>query len=270
MIVPLREADDAARFGGKAAQLARSLVAGFPVPDGFALSVEAAEAVAAGDAELVDEVRGMVAALGGCVAARSSGVGEDAHDASFAGQHLTVLGVTSDDGLVDAIGRVVASATAEAARAYRARLGLPEEAHIGVVVQRLVEPDVAGVVFTTNPVNGADEVVVSAAWGLGEAVVAGLVTPDHIRLAPDGALLEYAPGHKDLMLVRGAGGTEEREVSGDRVEARCLDDAQLTAVHELAARCAEALGAPADVEFAFAGGRLFLLQSRPVTRAGDA
>lgn len=252
--------------GGKAAQLGAALRAGLPVPAGFALAADHVDAIARGDAAPASDA---VAKLGGIVAVRSSAVGEDGASASFAGQHATVLGVTCPRTLVAAIRKVRDSAHAPSALAYRKRLGLDGAPRMGVVVQQIVDADTAGVLFTRNPMTGADERVIEASWGLGEAVVAGMVTPDRYRIARDGAVVERAAGHKDLAIrLRRDGGTEEIAIDDERAAALCLDDAALAALHALAGRCEAAAPAPIDLEWAFARGALFLLQSRAITRAG--
>jgi pyruvate,water dikinase len=256
------------RFGGKAAGLARSLTAGLPVPPGFALSTEHVEAVCRGDAPTLAQVRVAFAALGGPCAVRSSAVGEDSKDASFAGQHVTVLNVRDADRLVDAVLTVRASAHEASARDYRRSLGIDDSPLIAVVVQRMVEPDCAGVMFTRNPVTGADERVVEAAWGLGEAVVAGLVIPDNVAFDRDGRVLRRAIGQKDLALRGSAGGgTREEPVAPELIEAPCLSDAMIGELAALAARAEVLFGPGLDLEWAFAEGILYLLQCRPITRA---
>lgn len=266
MLVRLEEALDEPLFGGKAVQLGAALRAGLPVPPGFALGHDEVDAP-----EKVDELRadlGMaLSSLGGLVAARSSAIGEDSATASFAGQHATLLGLRDLDGLVAAVAEIVESARSPAALAYRTKLGLDPSPRMGVVVQALVRADVAGVLFSRHPVSGADERVVEATWGLGEAVVQGLVTPDRYRIARGGAILERSAGEKDLA-IRWAdeGGTEEIEIEGDRVEALCLSDAMLAELERLTHRCETTFGGTQDLEFAFAEGRLYLLQRRAITR----
>ncbi len=265
---PLSEVHDDHEFGGKASQLGAALRAGLPVPPGIALGHELVAAIAI-DVARATELAGTVAALGGIVAVRSSAIGEDSAVASFAGQHATVLGVTDHRALVDAILVVHGSAHTPSALAYRAKLGLDRSPRMGVVVQRLVDADVAGVLFTIDPMSGADERVIEASWGLGEAVVAGMVTPDRFRIARDGRVLERTAGHKDLEIRRAPdGGTRELAVDDARAAQLCLDDAQLAALHALASRCEQRASTPQDLEFAFAGGALFLLQQRAITRAG--
>jgi hypothetical protein len=135
-----------------------------------------------------------------------------------------------------------------------------------VVVQSLIDPTVAGVMFTENPVTGADERLIEASWGLGEAVVAGLVVPDHFRLDRDGRVLERKAGRKRIAIrSRPGGGTYEQPVDAERVSALSLDDAQLGALGDLALRCEEIYGLRRDIEWAIDAGTLYLLQCRAVT-----
>jgi hypothetical protein len=123
--------------------------------------------------------------------------------------------------------------------------------------------------FTRNPINGLDERVIEASWGLGETVVAGLVIPDHFRVDRSGGVLERTPGLKKLAIrTLAEGGTVEEEVARERAEQLCLDDGQLGELHRLAQRCEEVYGPDRDIEWAFAGGHLYLLQCRAITRTG--
>jgi EmrB/QacA subfamily drug resistance transporter len=261
-IVPLRDAAAEEIFGGKAASLARAIGAGLPVPDGFAVSWDG---VALDDGDAIAAAfrsSGMTR-----VAVRSSAVGEDSLGASFAGQHATILNVVSEEALREAVRTIRASAYAEGAREYRKRLGLDADARIGVVVQRMIDADVAGVLFTRDPVTGANERVVESAWGLGEAVVSGLVTPDRFRLTNGGAIVERIAAKKEAA-IRFAPDGGTREVALGTIDASrlTLTDEQLLALHDLASRCEAFFGAPQDLEWAIAGDALFLLQSRPITR----
>jgi pyruvate,water dikinase len=198
---------------------------------------------------------------------RSSAIGEDGDAASFAGQHATCLGLRDVAAIAAALRAVHASASAGTALAYRRRLGLDPRPRMAIVVQRVVVADVAGVLFTRNPVTGADERVIEAAWGFGEAVVQGLVAPDLYRLARGGVLLEARPGDKDVCVVLSDdGGTREAPVPADRAARATLDAARLRALEALAARCERAFDGPRDLEWAFADGELWLLQCRAVTR----
>ena len=205
--------------------------------------------------------------LAGACAVRSSAIGEDSEGASFAGQHVTILNVRSEAQVVDAVLKVRESAHTESARAYRRTLGIDEAPRVGVVVQRMIEPDCAGVMFTKNPVTGSDERVIEASWGLGESVVAGLVVPDNYALDAHGGLLRRTAGDKDIAL-RGApeGGTIEEAVPDELVISFCLTDEMLARLHDLAVRCESFFGKGLDLEWAFADGALYLLQCRAITR----
>jgi pyruvate, water dikinase len=270
VIVPLGEAARPELFGGKAAQLGAALLAGLPVPAGFALSWSRVEALASDDGALRAFSGQLLDALEGPLAVRSSAVGEDSAGASFAGQHQTRLGVFTADELAEAIRSVHDSAFADGALAYRARLGVAGAPRMGVVVQRLVQAECAGVMFTRDPLTGADERVIEAAWGLGEAVVAGTVTPDRYRLARDGTVLEREAGEKDLALRMVPGGVREEEVAPELVHRLCLDAGCLEALHGLALRCERAFGPELDLEWAFEGDALHLVQHRPITRRAAA
>ncbi len=266
-IVPLEDGGDTESFGGKSASLARSVAAGLPVPPGLSLDVSAVESVVRGDAPALAALQDVVPDLGGSVAVRSSAVGEDDQESSFAGQHATLLNVRTYDDLINAIHEVYRSAHSASALAYRQRLGIDGEPRIGVIVQKLVNADAAGVLFTHHPATGAEERLIEAAWGLGEAVVSGIVIPDSYRIDPNGLVLERHPGEKGVELRPGGhGGIEEIAVETERVRALCLSDPDLHALHELTVMCEGEYGARLDIEWAFADQRLYLLQCRAITR----
>ncbi len=268
-VVPLEKALDASIFGSKAVGLGQAIRDGLPVPPGVALSGAIVEAVAAGEQSAIKEVDKWVRPLGGPLAVRSSAMDEDGAAASFAGQHLTLLNVPSAEEMSSALSKIWWSANSDSAITYRQRVGLFTRPSVGVVVQALLDPDTAGVMFTKNPVTGADERVIEASWGLGEAVVAGIVIPDHYRVERSGQVLERKPGLKRVA-VRSApnGGTVEEKVPPELVERLCLDDDQLHELNRLASRCEHVYGSARDVEWAFAGGTLYLLQCRAITQAG--
>lgn len=270
-VVPLEKARETGLFGSKAVDLGQAVRGGLPVPPGIALSGDVVESVASGEERAIRQVAKAARPLGGPLAVRSSAVDEDGAEASFAGQHLTLLNVPSADGLAAALREVWWSANSDSAITYRQRVGLFTRPSVGVVVQRLLDPDSAGVMFTTNPITGADERVIEASWGLGEAVVAGMVIPDHFRIDRTGRVLERMPGLKKIAIhTLPEGGTVEREVPPELRERPCLDDEQLEQLGRLADRCEQVYGPARDIEWAFAGGQLYLLQCRAVTRAGGA
>ncbi|MGH7640227.1 MAG: PEP/pyruvate-binding domain-containing protein, partial [Candidatus Dormibacteria bacterium] len=270
-VVPLIEASETALFGAKAVGLGDAWRSGLPVPPGVALSGEAVEAVARGDQPAIDEVLAAVAPLPGPLAVRSSAIDEDSAAASFAGQHITLLNVPSTEEVVPALMEIWWSANSDSAISYRQRVGLMTRPVVGVVVQSLLNPDSAGVMFTQNPVDGSDERVIEASWGLGEAVVAGLVIPDHFRLDRSGTVLERTAGRKQLAIRPLPNGGTVQEVVPDHLsESPCLDGEQLSELSRLALKCEEVYGLGRDIEWAFAGGKLYLLQCRAVTTTGQA
>ena len=156
-VLALQDATSAEAFGGKAASLAKALRAGLPVPGGFAIAWNALDDR--------DAIAGAYRALNAeRVAVRSSAIGEDSADASFAGQHATVLNVTSLDALFDALQTVRDSAHSDAALEYRRTHGIAGEPRIAVVVQIMVESDIAGVLFTRDPIEDPSARFVGA-WG---------------------------------------------------------------------------------------------------------
>ena len=292
--------------GGKGASLSRLALLGAPVPPAFALttaaydgfasalglpvrasdvadaelpalraSIVAAEipapivaVIAAGGAGLQERAGGDVA-----LAVRSSATAEDSAAYSFAGLHDTVLDVRSLPALEAAVKQCWASLWTERAVAYRRTGGLAlDEAAMAVVVQQLVRSDVSFVVFTADPVEERDgHLVIAATWGLGEAVVSGLVVQDHIVVDADGRIVEYVVGDKHLMVIPGARpGDGVREVSVPRLlrTAPALSAEQVAAVAAMARELAPRLGYEADLEGAFAEGTLVLFQARPITTLG--
>ena len=253
------------RAGGKGASLAAMTAAGLRVPPGFAIdagvladAVDAdrlrelarardhagAQALVAGAEPPREAIAKAYAALGeGAVAVRSSACAEDSETASFAGQQETYLHVSGEK---DVCARVVdcwASFFSERALFYREQKGSLDDLAMAVVVQRMVDPDVAGVLFTVDPVQRRrDRMIVEAVRGIGEQVVSGEVTPDH-----------YVIDRKGL---------EEAREAGRRRSARRRSAAALAA---LGVALEERFGRPQDIEWAIAGGDVYLLQSRPVT-----
>lgn len=264
--VPLARATDRARYGGKAAALAGALAHDLPVPGGVALDVALVARAARGEGAAREACASVLETMKTSVAVRSSAIDEDGNRASFAGQHVTRLGVATPARLIEAIEEVWASAQSAGALAYRRKLGLEEPPTIAVVVQKMIDADRAGVLFTKNPVTGADERVIEASWGLGEAVVGGLVVPDRYRVARGGTIVERSSGDKDIAIRLTANETTTCAVADELRTAHCLDDTCLARLDALATACERIDPEPQDIEWAFADGELFLLQRRPVTR----
>ena len=271
-IVILADAAAEAVYGAKAVGLGDALRAGLPVPPGIALPGAEVDLIASGDPSAIAALRAAVDPLPTPLAVRSSAVGEDSAGASFAGQHITVLNVPTASDVESAVREVWWSANSDSAITYRKRLGVFARPLVGVVVQSLLRPETAGVMFTRNPITGADERMIEASWGLGEAVVSGRVIPDSFRLGRGGEVLERRAGLKRFA-IRSApdGGTLDEDVAPDLVESLCLGDEQLQALSALADDCERVYGEGRDIEWAFADGQLYLLQCRAVTRsAGTA
>jgi phosphoenolpyruvate synthase/pyruvate phosphate dikinase len=172
--------------GGKAAQLAQLVRLGLRVPEGFVI-------VGAAAGNLPTELDDYSTRLGGEVAVRSSALGEDSAEASFAGQFETVLGVQGAPAIRRAVERCLASGTSGRAEAYRNEMHAQVNGGMAVVVQRMVDAAAAGVIFTADPVTGERErIVINAVPGAGEALVGGYRTPDHLVLSREGAVLERA------------------------------------------------------------------------------
>ncbi len=265
--VELRLAEGEVVFGGKSVQLGASLRSGLPVPPGWALSVEFVDAIVNGDAEVLATLETFLRDKPQPFAVRSSGVGEDANIASFAGQHFTELNRIGFADIVNAIHSVWNSGHSEGARAYRAKLGITERPRTAVTLQKMVFPDCAGVMFTRHPVTGADEIVIEASWRLGEAIVEGLVIPDHFRFGKDGTPRERRAGTKDICIKPlPGGGVEECEIEDPaKVSGFCVDDAQLQALVRLGMLCEQHFGTGRDIEWGIEHGILYLLQCRTIT-----
>jgi Pyruvate phosphate dikinase, AMP/ATP-binding domain/Cyclic nucleotide-binding domain len=264
--VPFIKARETSIYGAKAVGLGNAARHGLPVPPGVALSGDLVEAVASGSDSAIEKVMKAIADLPAPFAVRSSAIDEDSAAASFAGQHLTLLNVHAASDVPGAVREVWWSANSDSAITYRQRVGLFTRPSVGVVVQTLLNPDVAGVMFTEHPVTGADERMIEASFGLGEAVVAGLVVPDQFRLDRSGAVLERKAGRKRIAIRSlPSGGTYEQQVSPAQVNALCLEDAQLAALGELALQCEKTYGPRRDIEWAFQDKKVYLLQCRAIT-----
>ena len=275
---------DASLTGGKAANLSR-LGADARIPPGFCLTAATHQAAAANGnpvlsgalAEAVASAYARLAVLCAVeappVAVRSSAVDEDSAAASFAGQHDTFLNIVGPDAVLDAIARCWASGHADHARQYRERHGLHERpVRVAVLVQQLVPADVSGVVFSANPVNGRrDELVINASWGLGESIVAGRVTPDgYVVDRKDRRVTNRTVADKARMTVRTAAGTREVDVPRLLRRQPALTDAQIAEVIDLVVGLELKMRVPVDVEVAWHGKDLYVLQCRPITTLGAA
>lgn len=283
------ECAEVARAGGKGASLARMSALGLPVPPGFVVPADAlAAALPDGGAELRSalpdsgraqalvaaarppaEIAEAYAALGEDVpvAVRSSACAEDSDTASYAGQQETFLHVRGARDVSERVRDCWASFFSERALFYRERKGSLDDLGMAVVVQRMVRADVAGVLFTCDPVQRRrDRMVVEAVLGLGEAAVSGLLTPDHYVLKRDGTVRKARVARQPFAIVpRPEGGTAERPLDPEEGGAQKLGTEQLRSLARLGDDLERRLGGPQDIEWAIEGGELYVLQARPVT-----
>jgi phosphoenolpyruvate synthase/pyruvate phosphate dikinase len=264
---------DVSLVGGKAANLSRLARMYHRVPDGFSLPVTVMDE--GHPLDLRDEITAAISDLINChrlpdfiAAVRSSAVDEDGATASFAGQHETYLNIVGADAIVQAVTRCWESARSEHALDYRRQQGLSvERPQIAVLVQQLVAADVAAVVFSANPITGnRDEVMINASWGLGESIVGGTVTPDtFIVRKSDLAVVQRVIADKKRMTVSAPGGTHEVDVPRFLRNITSLNDEQVIEMAKLALTLDTTMGHPVDIESAYADGKLYLLQCRPIT-----
>ena len=202
------------------------------------------------------------------VAVRSSATAEDLPDLSFAGQQDTYLNVEGYGAVLDAVKRCWASLWTARAIGYRARHGIsPDGISLAAVVQLLVPAEAAGILFTAHPVTGRrDQAMISAAWGLGEAVVGGMVTPDALTVEKaSGVVVERVIADKQVMTARINGGTQEQPVPEALRRAPVLDQRAAAELVDLAVRIEEQYGMPMDIEWALADGAFAIVQARPIT-----
>jgi pyruvate, water dikinase len=302
---------DVGLVGGKGANLGELLGAGFPVPGGFVVTAAAyLDAMDAGgvranlqdlsgdaatgddpaasaaemqrlvhEAGVPEALRGAIREAYGSlgsdvfVAVRSSATAEDSAATSFAGMNETYTNVCGLDELFVRIVDCWASLFAARVCSYRAAQGITDEPALAVVVQRMVDADRSGVMFSVDPTTGdRARVVIEGAYGLGEVVVGGAVEPDTYVVAKDGpALLSTRIGSKEFRVVRGADGHDRRVDNGPELTARAvLSEAEAVRLAEMGKRVEAHYGVPQDSEWAFEGDTLFLVQTRPITTLGPA
>jgi phosphohistidine swiveling domain-containing protein len=203
------------------------------------------------------------------VAVRSSATAEDLPTASFAGQQETYLNVCGEENLLERIKDCWASLWTARAVTYRARQGFDhQKVYLAVVVQAMIQPEVSGILFTANPITGnRDQAVINASWGLGEAVVSGLVTPDTFTVRKsDGNIESRQIGTKERMIqCTEDGRTVELATPAEQRDASALSDEELAELVATARKIETHYRAPQDIEWAYAHGRLYILQSRAIT-----
>jgi pyruvate,water dikinase len=243
----------------KASQEIRELITSSPMPEALAK-------------EILESYRKLSQRVGKeeeFVAVRSSATAEDLPGASFAGQQETFLNVKGDE-VIEYVRRCWSSLFTPRAIFYREKKGFAHErVAIAVVVQKMVNADKAGVMFSVHPATGEkDKIVIEAAWGLGEGVVSGTVTPDHYVVdKASNKLLHKEIAVKEIMFTKDekTGKTVKVKLSPERAKAQVLTEEELAQLAELGKRVEEHFGSPQDIEWAYEAGELYLLQSRPIT-----
>ncbi|MGG2196459.1 PEP/pyruvate-binding domain-containing protein [Paenibacillus validus] len=295
---------DIPRVGGKGANLGELFQAKFPVPRAFCITASAyrkqveetsiANELTArlaghdGDYErlstsvktlflkttIISEIEAgirqayRVMGRGARVAVRSSATAEDLPEASFAGQQETFLGIHGEAALLQSVRECWASLWSAQAIHYREKQGYSHtDVALTVVVQEMVAADAAGVMFTVNPVNGAaQEMIVTASYGLGEAVVSGSVTPDTYTIAKQSVTIAGREvARKEWMVIQQEQGSAAVSVPIGQQERPCLPDPKILEIARIGMEIDSHYGTPQDIEWAVAGSKVYILQSRPIT-----
>ncbi len=257
--------------GGKGGSLARLYQAGFPVPAGFVILPAAFQGE-----DLIPQAWGETQNQLACLrasdphisfAVRSSALSEDSAEASFAGEFETLLNMRTDEDVHRAILEVYHSRENERVQAYSQARGIDLSHEIAVVVQQLVNAESSGVLFTANPVTGQrDQAMLTAAWGLGEAIVSGKVTPDTLLVDKQtGHILTREIADKQVMTVSLQDGTTDQPVPEEKRRAPVLSEAQVAELVRLGVEVEQEYHLPMDIEWVTAKEKIHLVQARPIT-----
>ncbi|TLV02920.1 PEP/pyruvate-binding domain-containing protein [Dyadobacter luticola] len=258
-------------IGGKATNLFRLKKLGLRVPSFLVLPVETLE-IMFSENSAESDINRIVFEISRdfgdarFFAVRSSAADEDGADFSFAGQFETFLYVPATD-LKSKIRAVWDSAFSDRVKTYQQHHQLLGPAGIAVIIQEMLDPEVAGVAFGVNPVNGnVDEKLISAVYGLGEGLVSGELNADHFTLKNGNVYAEIVEKTEAVTFSNAAsGGTIKIAVAEDKQNAPTLSDDQIREIGQMLDQLQKEFGAPQDIEFAFQNGQLYLLQTRPVT-----
>jgi len=304
--------NDLPLVGGKGANLGELTKAGIPVPPGFIvttvgyfnfleeaglreemgnileplnpddseqllqISTKIKDAITSAEMpqDIADEIREAYKKLGGLVAVRSSATAEDLPDASFAGQQSTFLNIQGEDNVVVAVQECWASLFEPRAMFYRNEHGIDHmQVGIAVPVQRMVQSEAAGVLFTMEPVTNESKITIEAVYGLGEAVVSGEMTPDHYLVDKERfTILEKQIVEQDWQLVKRSesdsdidGTNVKLPVSDELRKEQKLSDDEIISLAKLGAKIEDHYQFPQDIEWAKEGGELYVVQTRPIT-----
>ncbi|MCR5721499.1 MAG: phosphoenolpyruvate synthase [Lachnospiraceae bacterium] len=284
---------DIATAGGKGANLGEMTQAGITVPPGVVLTANAYDyfmeeggivphkfdsaaqirsAILSTKipSEIETEIRNFCDTLkeGARMAVRSSATAEDLDDASFAGQQETYLNVIGTNNLLAKIRECYASLWGDRAVSYRKNSGYDKQkTSLAVVIQQMVESESAGVMFTSDPAGDRENIHINAAYGLGEAVVSGIVSPDEYICTREGTVLKQITGSKEIEIIYDAenGGTKKVSVDENRRKQSVLSKEQIATLVKEGVRIEKHYGHPMDIEWAVKSGRIYILQARSIT-----
>lgn len=285
---------DISTAGGKGANLGEMTSAGIAVPPGAVLTAQAYDlfmrsngidtdnvvdaadirkAIIEGNIpdDMREEITGLYRSMGegARVAVRSSATAEDLEDASFAGQQETFLNVRGEEELLKKIKECYASLWGNRAVSYRRKQGYDEQkVSLAVVLQQMIESQSSGVLFTKDPTGATDDIVINASYGLGEAVVSGIVSPDEYRCDRSGNVIKCVTGSKEVMIVYGDEGTVKVPVSEDKRKNLVLTDEMAKRLAQEALKIEKHYGHPMDIEWAVRDDRVYILQARSITTMG--
>lgn len=262
--------DDRKTVGGKGASLGEMLDAGIPIPPGFCITASAFKAFYGKKMprSFISEILLQFDRLETKrVAVRSSAVAEDSQSASWAGQLESYLNVTRD-GLIKNIKKCWKSIHSPRANAYAEKEGVSEDKKlVSVVVQKMVDSDFSGVMFSVNPINqNRGEIMVESAYGLGEGIVQGLVTPDNFIISKKRLqIIKKTINSKNKQVIYEGGSTIEKKVGQNLKDKQSISDVQVVQLAKLAVKIEKHYKVPQDMEWVVEGKDIFIVQSRPIT-----
>lgn len=265
---------DVASAGGKGASLGEMTQSGIPVPPGFILTTDAYKEF--GSSRIPEELKAQILARfdqldADLVAVRSSATAEDSADASWAGQFESYLNVARDQ-LIVSIEKCWESASSVNVQAYADQQATEKQGlSVAVVVQQMINGEVSGVAFSVNPITkNHDEIMIEAAYGLGELLVQGMASPDNYTVNKQDLLVSGRQiSQKSRKLVLERGSNVEVEVPEHQQNVATLDEAQLKQLSQIVIRIESHYGSPQDIEWAYQDGEFFIVQSRPITTLGS-
>ncbi len=214
----------------------------------------------------IDEIKKRISE-GVFVAVRSSATAEDLADASFAGQQETYLNIKGNDSLIDAIKKCFASLYTSRATYYRQRKGFKhEETKLAVVVQKMIDSDKSGVIFSKDPSYNNENIIIEAVFGLGEGIVSGMITPDKYIVSPELKILDVKIADKKVAITRNSGGENIKvNLTEEKSASQVLKESEIKKLSEIALNLEEHYDKPQDIEFAVENGEIFIVQTRAIT-----